>query len=277
MGWYDDHYGDSALSDMYGGGGGDGFEFGSRTYAAGTRKCSVCLELKTKADFNKEEAAKPAARRCCNACGCPLPKDLSKLTVVQLKAELSQRGLPLAGLKGVLVERLSAVVAAEPEQPRPAAAPRAPRARKAPAVRCLGTKLDGSPCKISSAMTYDTAAPLRRGAKYCTLHAAQGAGGGAAGKEHRRRACDTAAVPSTARSAAAPAQGPGASRKRGAPAAPQTAAKRARAGSSGGCSGKAGCVNSPAGKCLFGCCGTCCKSRQGAAAAAGACPKHKRH
>ena len=72
---------------------------GSGYYEAGARKCSVCQEMKTKKDFNAEEAAKPASKRCCNECGAGLPKDLSKTTVVQLKAELTKRGLPVTGLK----------------------------------------------------------------------------------------------------------------------------------------------------------------------------------
>lgn len=72
---------------------------GSGYYEAGARKCSVCQKMKTKKDFNAEEAAKPASKRCCNECGAGLPQDLKKTTVVQLKAELAKRGLPVSGLK----------------------------------------------------------------------------------------------------------------------------------------------------------------------------------
>jgi len=73
---------------------------------AGSRKCSQCRQEKSKSDFNKEEAKKPASRRICNACGPPLPKDLSSLLVGQLRQELEKRGCSTKGLKGVLVERL---------------------------------------------------------------------------------------------------------------------------------------------------------------------------
>ena len=62
------------------------------TYAAGTRKCSKCKVFKTKKDFNKEQAALPASKRICNACGAPLPHDLSLLTVAQLKQSLGSAG-----------------------------------------------------------------------------------------------------------------------------------------------------------------------------------------
>merc|ERR1719247_1958719 len=82
-------------------------------YESGTRKCSKCKAFKTKADFNKEEEKKPASKRICNACGAPLPGNLSVLTVVVLKKELSQRGLETTGKKADLVERLEAARARE--------------------------------------------------------------------------------------------------------------------------------------------------------------------
>jgi hypothetical protein len=105
---------------------------GSGHYAPGTRKCSVCQEFKTKKDFNAEEAAKPASKRCCYACGAAsglLPKDLTKLTVVKLKEELQKRGLDTKGLKAALVSRLQKVVSAEEPKARP---PSAPTPKKAP-------------------------------------------------------------------------------------------------------------------------------------------------
>ena len=105
---------------------------GSGHYAPGTRKCSVCQEFKTKRDFNAEEAAKPASKRCCYACGAAsglLPKDLTKLTVVKLKEELQKRGLDTKGLKAALVSRLQKVVSAEEPKARP---PSAPTPKKAP-------------------------------------------------------------------------------------------------------------------------------------------------
>ena len=99
---------------------------GSGHYAPGTRKCSVCQEFKTKKDFNAEEAAKPASKRCCYACGAAsglLPTDLAKLTVVKLKEELQKRGLETSGLKAALVSRLQRVVNAEEPKARPPSAP----------------------------------------------------------------------------------------------------------------------------------------------------------
>ena len=37
-------------------------------YFFGTRKCSVCLRLKTKSDFSADEADQSAAKRCCTTC-----------------------------------------------------------------------------------------------------------------------------------------------------------------------------------------------------------------
>jgi len=69
--------------------------------------CSKCLECKSTKDFNKVESKKPASERICNACGPPLPTDLSILTVVQIKAELTRRGeTNLVGKKAELVKRL---------------------------------------------------------------------------------------------------------------------------------------------------------------------------
>jgi len=76
-------------------------------HQTGTRKCSKCLEYKTTKDFNKVEAKKPASKRICNACGPPLPSDLSILTVVQIKAELTKHGeTNLVGKKAELIARL---------------------------------------------------------------------------------------------------------------------------------------------------------------------------
>ena len=75
-------------------------------YVKGTRKCSRCLQLKTTKDFNLEEKAKAANRRVCNACGPPLPKDVSTLKVDALRDELTKRGLATDGKKDDLVERL---------------------------------------------------------------------------------------------------------------------------------------------------------------------------
>ena len=99
MGWYNDlNWAAEHFENSYSPGKGRRMD-GSGYYETGARKCSVCQEMKTKKDFNAEEAAKPASKRCCNECGAGLPKDLSKTTVVQLKAELTKRGLPVTGLK----------------------------------------------------------------------------------------------------------------------------------------------------------------------------------
>ena len=110
MGWFDDHFEDfdDVENDT-----GKGPWAGPHQRPLGSRKCSVCQEWKTVSDFNFEEAAKPASRRCCTACGCPLPKDLSKLKVKQLKEELKKRNLPVTGLKADLVARLGAAVVGE--------------------------------------------------------------------------------------------------------------------------------------------------------------------
>ena len=113
MGWFSDNFEDSE-NNM-----GNGPWAGTNQRPLGSRKCSVCLEWKTVSDFNFEEAAKPASRRCCTACGCPLPKDLSKLKVKQLKEELKKRNLPMSGLKADLVARLGPAVVDEPPKPRP--------------------------------------------------------------------------------------------------------------------------------------------------------------
>jgi hypothetical protein len=95
MGWFDDnHFAGEAhnfgMGYMYGGGNQNDASFRRSSasvrqhggnFEQGTRKCSNCHEYKTKSDFNKEEAKKPASKRVCNACGASLPKDLSNLLV----------------------------------------------------------------------------------------------------------------------------------------------------------------------------------------------------
>jgi hypothetical protein len=92
----------------------------SGNYEQGTRKCSECKVFKTTKDFNKEQSKKPAAKRICNDCGPPMPKDLNAFTVVQIKAQLKQGGeKDLTGKKADLVARLQALldnVNAAPEE-----------------------------------------------------------------------------------------------------------------------------------------------------------------
>lgn len=45
----------------------------------GTRKCSVCSVLKVEADFDFEEAAESAAKRCCLACSRAIVKAIQSL------------------------------------------------------------------------------------------------------------------------------------------------------------------------------------------------------
>ena len=45
----------------------------------GTRKCSVCSVLKVEADFDPEEAAESAAKRCCLACSRVIVKAIQSL------------------------------------------------------------------------------------------------------------------------------------------------------------------------------------------------------
>jgi hypothetical protein len=91
MVWYNDFEDDCA---NYGGYGGPR-NMSDGHYEPGTRKCSKCKEFKTKADFNKEQSAKTAAKRVCNQCGAPVPKDLTVLTVPQLKDIFIKRKVPV--------------------------------------------------------------------------------------------------------------------------------------------------------------------------------------
>ena len=128
MGWWDDNYGDW---DDYGAQQYDRMFPKHRTtsrngndhYVKGTRKCSRCQRFKTTKDFNQEENKKPAGRRVCNACGPPLPKDVSVLKVDALRAELAKRGLPTDGKKDDLVDRLEYALYGSDEEEAPAPAP----------------------------------------------------------------------------------------------------------------------------------------------------------
>ena len=65
----DDYYGRAS----YGYGGGAASTVGGRNaltgkFFYGTRKCSVCCELKVEADFDAAEANESAAKRCCLVC-----------------------------------------------------------------------------------------------------------------------------------------------------------------------------------------------------------------
>ena len=93
MGWFDENHwaGEEAMSRMCG----DYYDHRDidGKYFAGTRKCSQCKKLKTKKDFNKEQEKKTAAKRICNECGPPLPKDVSILTKAEIMTELQKRGV----------------------------------------------------------------------------------------------------------------------------------------------------------------------------------------
>jgi hypothetical protein len=129
----DDDYGDYGRSAYRFGGGSSKYNSSSHNtynssshrgydgnYLPGTRKCSCCSKLKDKSDFNKEEAAKPAKKRVCLECsGGALPKDLNKCLVVDLKKELTKRGLATTGLKAALVSRLQNAVKDEVPAPLP--------------------------------------------------------------------------------------------------------------------------------------------------------------
>ena len=116
MGWFNDNM-DS-----------DGSEFGftnnlpdhidplTGQYKTGVRKCSHCKAFKTKGDYTKEEAQKPAARRLCHGClaagaagkkkatkpakkaaGAPAPlPDVASMKIKEMKEELESYGVSTA-------------------------------------------------------------------------------------------------------------------------------------------------------------------------------------
>lgn len=118
MGWFDDNHWageayDFGFGYMCGGRDLDAYEFSRAAhrqpdghYEPGTRKCSKCLKFKTKKDFNREEAAKPANKRICDECGPGLPSDIGCMKVAELKKELGSRRLSTAGARDDLIDRL---------------------------------------------------------------------------------------------------------------------------------------------------------------------------
>lgn len=116
MGYFNDRYGDDDDDDYMYKNDPTGYhahwDVVENKFVAGTRKCSCCLKYKDKADFNKEQAAKPASKRICTECGAPLPSDLSILTIAQIKVELKRcnAAVPLTGKKAVYVDALNHAV-----------------------------------------------------------------------------------------------------------------------------------------------------------------------
>eukprot|EP00966_Prymnesium_polylepis_P131326 3037411-Prymnesium_polylepis.1 len=118
MGWFDDnHWAGSAYDFGFGymcGGRGLDASAAHRQanghYEPGTRKCSSCSKFKTTKDFNREEAAKPAHKRVCNACGPGIPSNLDCMKVAEIKKELEKRFLSTTGRKDDLLDRLEAAL-----------------------------------------------------------------------------------------------------------------------------------------------------------------------
>ena len=153
----------------------------------GYRSCSLCRKMKYKDEFNAEEVKKRANVRCCNQCagGFLIPKDLNKMTIIELKIELRKRGQSKIDkvLKAELVALLRILLDAgvpPNHAPVPEPTPK-PKFSLKPAtaadvasffagaappgsVQCKGVKADGTRCKVYSAMPGDHAAPLGEGA-----------------------------------------------------------------------------------------------------------------